>query len=94
MFNFNFHSVGNSSTDTIDIDDLPEIVNSLDHIMVYEADIYKPLISLDPNKDSGLDNTGLMILVSCASTLYKSLHHLFKTSLKYGVVLEQWHIVI
>ena len=35
---------------------------------------------------------GPSILVSCASALYKPLRHLFKTSLKYGVVPEQWHM--
>ena len=76
----------------IDINVFPEMANSLDYITVSEVEFHWALVSLDPSKALGLDNVRPRILVSCTLALYKPLHHLLKTSLKYVVVPEQWHL--
>ena len=92
LFNSYFHSVFNHSSGSVNADELSDISNSLDNIIVSETEVFQALINLDPSKASGLDDIGPKILVSCASALCKPLHHLFNTSLRYGVVPEQWRI--
>jgi len=59
------------------IDDLPTIHDSLSSITITVPDVYKTLISLDPEKPAGIDNIPPRVLQSCATALCEPLHHLF-----------------
>ena len=55
-------------------------------------EVYDVLISLDPNKASGIDDIPPRILQLCADALYRPLHHLFNMSLRYGLIPTGWKV--
>jgi len=54
------------------------------NIAITEVDVYRTLINLDTSKATGRDGIPSIVLLKCASALYKPLHCLFCLTLKYG----------
>ncbi len=92
LFNNYFHSVYSSSHNLPNSDqfystnDTPCITS----ITISEADVYKALSSLDPNKTMGIDNLAPLLLKKCSLALTTPLHHLFTTFISSGLLPSQW----
>ena len=78
--------------ETLNIDTLPNISDSLSTINISETDVYFALSTLDPKKAVGTDKIGPMLLKSCATILTKPLHHLYSISLRYATIPHSWKI--
>ncbi|MCY3929513.1 MAG: reverse transcriptase family protein [Acidobacteria bacterium] len=68
------------------------ISSVLSNISISEEDVYNALINLDTSKAMGPDSIPPIVLLKCASVLYKPLHHLFSLTLKYGYLPRDWKI--
>ncbi|XP_045448733.1 uncharacterized protein LOC123657199 [Melitaea cinxia] len=77
-----------------DVNNISDVnVNSdlnLTDLYISETDILTALRALDVTKSSGLDNLSPILLRSCASVLYRPIHHLFNLSLSEGVFPTIW----
>ena len=91
LFNRYFQSVFTQSSFKLPLA-LPPPEVSISHITIVETDVYKALISLDPDKAMGIDGIGPKILKYCSLSLYKPLHHLFSLCLSQHCIPEQWKI--
>jgi len=90
-FNEYFYSVFTQSSFTLpDVSELPSVPDSLSNISFTLDDIYQALLSLQPNKASGLDNIGPRIIKNCADSLVEPLHHLFSLSLNCMDIPVEW----
>ena len=94
LFNNYFHSVFTSpnNVESLNIDLLPNIPNSLSAIDISEAEVYITLSNLDPKKSVGADKIGPMILNSCSDVLSKPLYHLYSMSLRYATIPCSWKL--
>ena len=59
--------------------------------IICPAEIFKTLISLDPNKASGIANVGPRILKICAFPLSDPICHLFQQSISQSYLPQEWH---
>ena len=98
MFNDFFYSVFAKNTSdaetsvTCSVNDS----DSLHNILISTADVYENLISLDPNKATGIDNISPKILKHCAIPLSGPICHLFQQCFLNGYLPQEWrtHCVI
>ena len=55
-------------------------------IRISVEEVFDALITINPNKASGMDNIGPSILKNSASILSKPLHYLYSLSLSSGII--------
>jgi len=92
LFNHYFHSVFTNTSSLPSIDDLPDLSHTINSVEFTEMEVYNVLISLDPNKASGIDDIPPRLLHSCADALCRPLHHLFTISLRYSLIPTGWKV--
>ena len=75
LFNRYFFSVFTSTSckDTDRIKDSSICADSFSSLVFSEAEVYNALVSLDPNKATGIDGIGPKILKYCALSLFHPL---------------------
>ena len=94
LFNRYFFSVFTSTSckNTDHIKDSSICADSFSSLVFSEAEVYNALVSLDPNKATGIDGIGPKILKYCALSLFHPLCHLFNLSLSSGTIPSEWKI--
>ena len=92
LFNHYFHSVFTNTSSLPSINDLPDLSYTINSVEFTEMEVYDVLISLDSNKESGIDDISPRILQSCAEVLFRPFHHLFIISLRYGLISTGWKV--
>ena len=81
-----------SCKNTDHIKDSSICADSFSSLVFTEAEVCNALISLDPNKATGIDEIGPKILKYCALSLFHPLCYLFNLSLSSGTIPSEWKI--
>ena len=86
-FNQYFYSIVRHDTSTtLSNEYLPNTSSCICSIDISVEEVFDALITINPNKASGLDNIGPSILKNSASILSKPLHYLYSLSLSSGII--------
>ena len=93
LFNDFFESVFTQSSSSLPpLDKLETPANNISNIDISEDEVYKVLVSLNPDKAMGADGIGPRVLKYCALALHKPFHRLFTLCLSRHWLPQEWKI--
>ena len=92
VFNDYFHSVFRHDSCQYPSSSVSSPTNSLSENIISDVDVYDTLVALDTTKATGPDEIPPIVLSTCASALYKPLHHLFCLCLDLSDLPHDWKV--
>ena len=96
MFNDFFYSVFAKSSNTTESTDNSDQICTLHDISISTTEVFETLITLDPNKASGIDNISPRVLKFSALPLSGPICHLFQQCFVQSYLPQEWrtHCVV